>query len=40
MRPTKRRPVSKGKSVRQFRKASARTQKRNMTGPMRGGLRI
>lgn len=40
MRPTSRRPVRKSKSVRQFRKQTARTNKRNIAGPMRGGLRI
>lgn len=40
MRPSARRPVRKGKSARSFRKQSSRTAKRNMTSPMRGGLRI
>ncbi len=40
MRPTRRSPVRKAKSARSFRKASSRTNARNMKGPMRGGLRI
>lgn len=40
MRPVKRRPVSKRKSARVFRKKSARTHPRNMAGPMRGGIRL
>lgn len=40
MRPTRRSHVRKGKSARSFRKASGRTQARNLRGPMRGGLRI
>lgn len=40
MRPSARRPVRKSQSARKFRSQSKRTAKRNMVGPMRGGLRI
>ena len=40
MRPVKRYGVSKGKSAKQFRRNSRRTKSANMTGPMRGGIRL
>jgi len=40
MRPVRRKHVRKGKSIRHFRHQAAKTKKRNLTGPMRGGLRI
>lgn len=40
MRPLKRKPVSKFRSVKKFRKHSSRTKARNLLSPMRGGLRI
>nr|QJB19191.1 MAG: hypothetical protein [Microvirus sp.] len=40
MRPVRRKHVRKAKSIHRFRKQAARTQKRNVVGPMRGGLRI
>lgn len=40
MRPLKRRPVSKRRSARSFRKQSRRTKGRNVIGPMRGGIRL
>lgn len=41
MRPVQRRPVSKGKSARQFRHKVSRVHGKNMAGaPMRGGWRL
>lgn len=40
MRPTKRFSVSKRRSASKFRKQSARTNVRNVKGPMRGGIRL
>lgn len=41
MRPSRRAPVSKAKSARQFRNNSERTKGLNMAPPpMRGGFRI
>lgn len=40
MRPLKRQPVSKAKSVRKFRNDSRRTRAANMIQPMRGGWRL
>lgn len=41
MRPLRRSGVQKGRSARQFRKHSGRTNGRNMKGsPMRGGIRL
>lgn len=40
MRPLNRKPVSKGKSARQFRNATERTKAPNMRNPMRGGIRL
>lgn len=36
----KRKPVNKARSAKQFRKQSRRTKARNMSGPMRGGIRL
>lgn len=36
----KRRPVNKARSAQRFRKQSRRTNRRNMTGVMRGGIRL
>lgn len=35
-----RRPASKKKSVRQFKNRSAKTQKINVSAPLRGGFRL
>lgn len=40
MRPLRRGSVNKARSASKFRKQSRRTQSRNMTGPMRGGIRL
>ena len=41
MRPVARGSVNKSRSVRQFRKNSARTKRANVnTSPMRGGIRL
>ena len=41
MRPVSRGSVNKSRSVRQFRKNSARTKRANVnTSPMRGGIRL
>ena len=41
MRPVFRGSVNKSRSVRQFRKNSARTKRANVnTSPMRGGIRL
>lgn len=40
MRPLRRKPVNKGRSASKFRKQSRRTNRRNMQGPMRGGIRL
>lgn len=40
MRPLNRKPVNKSRSSRKFRKQSRRTNRRNMSGPMRGGIRL
>jgi len=40
MRPSRRFGVNKGRSVRQFKKKAARTNKRNLAIPMRGGIRL
>jgi hypothetical protein len=40
MRPSSRRPVSKGKSARRFRSQVGKTKAANMRGPMRGGFRF
>lgn len=40
MRPLKRRGVNKVRSSRKFRKQSRRTKGANMSGPMRGGIRL
>lgn len=40
MKPVSRRPVSKGRSARAFRKASSRTKGANVTRVMRGGIRL
>lgn len=41
MRPSSRKAVNKGRSVRSFRHASARTARANIApGPMRGGIRL
>lgn len=40
MRPVKRYGVNKRKSAKKFRKNSGRTHVRNMSGPMRGGIRL
>lgn len=36
----KRYSVNKSRSARKFRGQSGRTQKRNLNGPMRGGIRL
>lgn len=36
----KRHPVSKHRSVKQFRKSAGKTKALNMVGPMRGGIRL
>lgn len=36
----KRYGVNKSRGARKFRSQSGRTQKRNLTGPMRGGIRL
>lgn len=40
MSPLRRKPVSKHSSAKRFRKATTRTKAANMTGPMRGGIRL
>jgi len=40
MRVLKRGGVNKGRSAHQFRKNSRRTKSRNLSGPMRGGIRL
>jgi len=40
MRPLRRGHVHKGRSARSFRKSVGRTQKRNLSAPMRGGIRL
>ena len=40
MRSMKRVPVKKSKSARKFRAQTRRTNARNMSGPMRGGIRL
>lgn len=40
MVPSRRKPVSKFKSARKFRKQSRRTKRANVAGPMRGGIRL
>ena len=40
MRVLKRKPVQKSSSARKFRKQTSRTKSRNMTAPMRGGIRL
>lgn len=40
MRPLKRLPVSKGRSVRKFRGQASRTKAINLRGVMRGGIRL
>lgn len=40
MRPLRRRNVNKGKSARQFRRNTTRTKGANISGPMRGGIRL
>ena len=40
MRPSRRRPVSKGPSARKFRRNVGRTNRKNIQAPMRGGWRL
>lgn len=40
MKPLKRKPVSKGKSVRGFKSNVRKTKSVNVTAPMRGGIRM
>lgn len=40
MRPSKRMPVNKGVSAKQFRQNVKRTRGANIAGPMRGGIRL
>jgi len=40
MRPLKRKSVNKRSSAGKFRKQTRRTNRRNMSGPMRGGIRL
>lgn len=40
MRPSRRRPVSKHKSAKKFRKQARRTKGANMAQVMRGGIRF
>jgi len=40
MSPSRRRPVNKRRSARQFRGHSRRTKSANMLGPQRGGWRL
>ena len=40
MRPVSRGSVNKSRSVRQFRKNSARTKRANVNTSMRGGIRL
>lgn len=40
MRPVSRRPVNKGRSARKFRSSVGRTKAANLSGPMRGGIRL
>lgn len=40
MKPLYRSGVHKGKSAGKFRRQSKRTNARNMSGPMRGGIRL
>lgn len=40
MRPVYRKPVSKRKSVKKFKKHSRHTKAANIVGPMRGGIRL
>lgn len=40
MRPLRRGGVNKGRSASKFRKQTQRTQGRNLTAPMRGGIRL
>lgn len=40
MRPSRRRPVNKGRSARLFRSGVGRTQKANVSGVPRGGIRF
>lgn len=40
MRPSRRRPVSKRKSARKFRRQARRTKGANMAQVMRGGIRF
>lgn len=40
MSPLRRKPVNKYRSARSFRKQTRRTNSRNMTSPMRGGIRL
>lgn len=40
MKPIKRKPVSKRKSVSKFKKNIKKTKAVNFAGPMRGGIRL
>lgn len=40
MRAMRRSPVNKSRSASKFRGQSRRTKARNMSGPMRGGIRL
>lgn len=40
MRPLRRGGVNKGRSARRFRRNTSRTKGANISGPMRGGIRL
>lgn len=40
MVPLRRKPVNKNRSVGKFRKQARKTNRRNIAGPMRGGIRL
>lgn len=40
MRSMRRKPVNKSRSASKFRSQTRRTKARNMSGPMRGGIRL
>jgi hypothetical protein len=40
MKPVKRYGVNKRRSAKKFRKSVSHTNKRNVSGPMRGGIRM
>lgn len=40
MKPSRRQPISKQASARNFRNATQHTKRINLTAPMRGGIRL